>query len=143
MKTKRLLFAILAVSALVLSGCKDNNENNPYPTQKELINSAWEYKYEYEEEDWFVPVGETSKTTTYTYTYSVSIKSESDYTLVYNYYVDQELKNEKTIEGTYAYNEAKGIITADYDTESISASFSNKEKMFVQIGQNTYTFVKK
>lgn len=157
MKTKRLLFAILAVSALVLSGCKD--EDNSYPTQKELINSTWEYTYEYVDDDdeFFIPTPTTpdtltpaptatnkaTTTTIYTDVYTVFFRSESDYTLSYNYYVDKKLEYTATTEGTYTYNEATGKITATHDNENVSAKFSDKETMVAQIDEYTCTFVKK
>ncbi len=95
MKTKRLLFAILAVSALVLSGCKDDLTG---PTQKKLTKSTWTFEDgDYEDNVVYTLYFKTAST------FQVQLSYYEYNKLIYAYDI---------VYGNYDYDEEDGILYA-------------------------------
>ena len=95
MKTKRLLFAILAVSALVLSGCKDDLTG---PTQKKLTKSTWTFE-DGDYEDKVV--------------YTLYFKTASTFQVQLSYYeYNQLIEAYDIVYGNYDYDEEDGVLYA-------------------------------
>lgn len=95
MKTKRLLFAILAVSALVLSGCKDDLTG---PTQKKLTKSTWTFEDgDYESKSVYTLYFKTAST------FQVQLSCYEYNKLIYVYDI---------VYGNYDYDEEDGVLYA-------------------------------